>query len=81
MGKKRTYLYVTIVDDYVQAFKQTMLYYQFKKVGPFIQGPNRSYLLLCRVTQFGVLTQLVNVVRRYALNSSFTTRITHLEGE
>jgi hypothetical protein len=62
LGKKKTYLYVAIVDDYVQAFKQTTLYYQFKKGGPFIQGLDRSELLLCRATQFGHPTQLVNVV-------------------
>ncbi len=81
MGKKRTYSYAAIIDDYVQAFKQTMLHYQFKKGGPFIQGHDRSELLLCRATQFGDPTQLVNVVQRYALSSSFTTRITHLKGE
>jgi hypothetical protein len=81
IGGKKTYLYDAIVDDYVQAFKQTTLYYQFKKGGPFIQGLNRSELLLCRATQFGDPTQLVNVVQRYSLSSSFTTIITHLEGD
>ncbi len=51
-----------------------------RKVVLSYKGLDRSELL-CRATQFGDPTQLVNVVRRYALSSSFTTRITHLEGE
>jgi uncharacterized protein YfdQ (DUF2303 family) len=32
--KKGAYLYTATLDDYVQAFKQTTLYYHFKKGGP-----------------------------------------------
>ena len=32
--KKGVYLYIATSYDYVQAFKQTTLYYHFKKGGP-----------------------------------------------
>jgi hypothetical protein len=47
LGKKGSCLYVAMANDYVQAFKQMMLYYLFKKGGHFGQGrPNKSELLL-----------------------------------
>ncbi len=45
-GKMGTCLYITTLNDYVRAFKQTTLYYHFKKGGPSSWGPNKSELFL-----------------------------------
>jgi hypothetical protein len=74
-------LYVATFDDYVQAFKQTTLYYYFKKGGPSCQGPDRNELFMHKVSQSCDLNQLVNVILKYALGSSIKTKITHMGGE
>lgn len=49
--------------------------------GPLGQGPDRNELLLCKITQFGDSKQLEDAILKYALGSSFITKITHMEGE
>jgi hypothetical protein len=46
-------MYVVTTNDYVQTSKQMTLYYLFKKGGYFGQRPNRSKLLLQKMTMFG----------------------------
>jgi hypothetical protein len=57
------------------------LYYHFKKGGPSNQRLNRNELLLHKATQSNDSKQLANAILKYALVSSITTRITHMEGE
>jgi hypothetical protein len=45
-----TWLYIVTYDDYVQPFKQTTLYYYFKKGGPLGQRLNKSEILLRKTT-------------------------------
>ncbi len=73
-------MYVENFDDYVQAFKQTTLYYYFKKGGPSCQGLDRSEFFLHKVTQSSDLKQLVNIILKNALGSSFKTKIAHMGG-
>jgi hypothetical protein len=62
-------------------FKQTTLYYYFKKGGRSRQGHDRSEFFLHKVTQSSDLKQLVNVILKYALGSSLKTKIAHMGGE
>jgi hypothetical protein len=74
-------LYIATCNDYVQVFKQTTLYYHFKKGAPLGQGLDRNEFLLCKITQFGDSNQLEDAILKYALGSSFITKITHMERE
>jgi hypothetical protein len=49
-GKRGACLYIVTSNDYVWAFKQTTLYYHFKKGGPWSQGLIRSELLFHKAT-------------------------------
>jgi len=78
-GKMGVCLHTTTSNDYVWTFKQTTLWYHFKKGGPLGHGHDRNELFLDKTTQFGDLKQLVNAILKYAPSSSFTTTITHME--
>lgn len=60
LKKMRTCLYTATPNDYVQTFKQTTLYYYFKKRGSSCQGLNKNEFFLHKTTQFGDLKQLAN---------------------
>jgi hypothetical protein len=75
LGTKEFWLYATPFNDYVWIFKQSTLYY--KKGGPSRQGFNRNELLLCKTSQYGDYRCNFEDV----IGLSFTTKITHLEGE
>ncbi len=63
-------------------FKQTTVYYHFKKNnGSLGQGLNKSELLLHKETQSNDQEQLANTIVKHASRSSFTTKITHMEGD
>jgi hypothetical protein len=51
--KRKACLYVVTLDDYVQAFKQSTLYYHFMQGGRLGQGLDKSELLLHKTTQSG----------------------------
>jgi len=46
-----------------------------------MSGPDRNELLLHKVTQSCDLKQLVNIILKYALGSSFKTKIAHMGKE
>ncbi len=45
------------------------------------EGPGRDELRLWRANQFGDSLQIANAIAKYTKKSSFTTRISHLEGQ
>ncbi len=74
-------LYVTMVNKYVQAFKQTKLYYLFKKGGHFGQVPDWNDLFLQRATMFCDLIQLADVIQKYVHMATMMSKVIHLKGE
>ncbi len=80
-GKRGACLYVVTFDDYIQAFKQSTLYFHFKQGGWPSQGLDKSELLLCKTTRSRDPKQLVDVVLKYSPRSACTIGITHMEGE
>jgi hypothetical protein len=71
-------MYVTNTNE---VFKQTTLYYLSKKGGHFGQGPNKNEFLLQRATISSDVIQLANGVQRYALGTTLTSIVAHLESE
>ncbi len=49
-GNKGTCLFAATPDDYVQAFKQSSLYYAFLQGGAFGVGLDKNELHLCRAS-------------------------------
>jgi hypothetical protein len=79
-GKRGACLYVVILDDYVQAFKQSTIYFISSRVVDQVKGLIRVSCF-CRTTQFGDLKQLVDIVLKYSMGLACIIRITHMEGE
>jgi hypothetical protein len=74
-------LYVATLYDYVQAFRQSTLYFAFLHGVPSRISSNRDELQLHRVNQYGDPLQMAVVVAKLASSSSYTSKILHLEGE
>jgi hypothetical protein len=79
--KRSACLYATNSNDYVQAFRQSTLYSAFLHGGRSRISSNRDELQLRKVNRFGDPLQMAIVVAKLASNSSYTSKIHHLEGE
>jgi hypothetical protein len=55
-------LHAMTAENYVQVFKHTTLYYLFKKGDPSGQGPNKSELLLRRMTIYMYISTMCWIV-------------------
>jgi hypothetical protein len=74
-------LYVATLDDDVRTFKRSTLYFHFKQGGQPSQRLDKNELFLHRVTQYGHLKQLADVVMKYSSDLVCIVKITHMEGE
>jgi hypothetical protein len=63
-GNRGTCLFATTFDDYMQAFRQSSLYYAFLQGGAFGTGPNKNELRLCMVSQYGDPTKIIVAVAK-----------------
>ncbi len=77
--KRGSCLYTTTSNENVWSFKQSSLYGEYLKGGPSIQGLNRIEFHLHRMSGFSNPLQMVVAITKYA--SSFTSRMSYLEGE
>jgi hypothetical protein len=68
-------------NDYVYAFKQSILYKQYLQGGPLGHGPNKNELLLRRAQGSSDIAKLVTIMANYTSMSSFTNCLLHLEEE
>jgi hypothetical protein len=78
--KRGAYLYITTLDDYVQTFKQSTMYYVFLHEGCFKISLDKDELCLCTLNHFGDSLQMVDVIARFDPSLSYTLKIPHLEG-
>ncbi len=65
-------------DDYVQVFKQSMLYKKYLQGGLAGQGPDKNKLLLRRTQGSSDHAKLVIIVANDTYGSSFTNCLLHL---
>jgi hypothetical protein len=68
-------------DDYIRAFKQSILYRQYLQGGPSHHGLDRKELLLRKALGSSDLARLVAIMANYTSRLSFTNCLPHLEGE
>ncbi len=79
-GKRCICLFVTS-NDYVQAFKQSSLYYAFLQGGASWTNLDKNESQLHKASQFGDLVQIVAIVVKHTSSFGPSPRILHLEGE
>ncbi len=81
--KKAAWLYVVTFDDYVRTFKQNTLYqvYSVFEWWSIRKVPNRNEFCLHKVSKFRKPLLLAIIITKYALGSSYASRMLHLEGE
>ncbi len=80
-GNMGTCFFVATSNDQVQTFMQSSFYYAFLQGGTFGISPNKNELCLCRASQFRDSIQIITIVTKYTLSSSFSAIILRLEGE
>jgi hypothetical protein len=73
--------FATMSDDYMQAFKQSSLYYAFLQRCASGTGLNRNELHLHRASYYGDPIEIVIAITKYTSSFGLSTRILHLEGE
>ncbi len=75
-----TCLFATTYNDYVQAFKQSSLYFVLQG-GASRTNPYKNELHMCRANQFGDPFQIVVAIAKYTSSFGLSTKISHLDGE
>ncbi len=74
-------LYTTTCDNYVQAFKESTIYWHYLWRGLSRKGLDRNELLLRRAHFSRDISKFVATIANFAFGSSFMTPIPHLKGE
>ncbi len=80
-GKRGGWFYVVTFDNYVHDFKQSALYMVYLNGGNCKKGLDKVGLQLWWASQFGDLLQMATTIAKYTIESSFTKRTPHLEGQ
>jgi hypothetical protein len=80
-GKKGTSFFATTFDDYMQTFKESLLYYVFLQGGASRTSLDKNELRLHRANQSRDLIKIVATISKYTSSFSLSVRILHLEGE